>query len=159
MEEVFQACVGSLSRTLSSSSKPEGGNQSESEVADAKGITFGLERDLQKALRGKIGQLEPGLTIVDDGSERTTEAGRIDITARDNSGRLVAVELKAGTPRPEAITRLLACMVRWVNLARTTCEEYLSQATSAGTSFSPHAFIPDLTLRRYTFEFRFERVE
>jgi hypothetical protein len=55
MEEVFQACVGSLSRTLSSSSKPEGGNQNESEVADAKGITFGLERDLQQALRGNVG--------------------------------------------------------------------------------------------------------
>jgi len=40
--------------------------------------------------------LEPGLEIIDGGKEPITEAGKIDITARDASGKLVVVELKAG---------------------------------------------------------------
>ena len=54
--------------------------------AEAEEITFGLERDLQSALRANIDQLEPGLKITDDGRERVTEAGRIDITAGDAKG-------------------------------------------------------------------------
>ena len=48
---------------------------------DSGDLKFGLERDLQKALRASIHQLEPGLKIVDGGTEQTVEAGRIDITA------------------------------------------------------------------------------
>jgi RecB family endonuclease NucS len=44
-------------------------------------VTFGLEKDLQAALRGNIEQLEQGLVIVDGGAERTTIAGRLDILA------------------------------------------------------------------------------
>jgi hypothetical protein len=51
-------------------------------------LTFGLERDLQKTLRANIAQLEGGLTIIDGGIEKSTEAGKIDITARDAKGRL-----------------------------------------------------------------------
>ena len=47
---------------------------------------FGLERDLQKALRANIGQLETGLKIVDGGTEKNAPAGRIDITAEDPGG-------------------------------------------------------------------------
>src|SRR5262245_23875392 len=54
------------------------------ELIEAAEITFGLERDLQMALRSNIEQLEPGLEIIDGGKERITEAGRIDITARDS---------------------------------------------------------------------------
>jgi hypothetical protein len=59
-------------------------------------ITFGLERDLQIALRRNIDQLEPGLKIVDGGTERTVEAGRIDITAEDEENKLVPKQ--ANTP-------------------------------------------------------------
>ena len=53
------------------------------------GQRMGLERDLQIALRSKIEQLDPGLTVIDDGAERSVDSGRIDITARDSSGTTV----------------------------------------------------------------------
>lgn len=39
-------------------------------VSEGSEIRFGLERDLQRALRNSITQLEPGLAITDGGSEK-----------------------------------------------------------------------------------------
>jgi hypothetical protein len=80
------------------------------ELIDASETTFGLERDLQKALRANIEQLEPGLSIADDGKEQNTDAGRIDITAKDAHGVTVVIELKAGKAAPEALTQIQAYM-------------------------------------------------
>ena len=44
------------------------------EIEDAIETTFGLERDLQNALRSNIQQLEEGLKIVDEGKERNVPA-------------------------------------------------------------------------------------
>jgi hypothetical protein len=52
-------------------------------ISDAIETTFGLERDLQRALREHIDQLEPGLTIIDGQKEQAVPSGRIDITARE----------------------------------------------------------------------------
>jgi transposase-like protein len=78
------------------------------ELIEASETTFGLERDLQSALRANIEQLEPGLRIVDDGKEHITDAGRIDITDKDTDGVVVVIEVKAGTAAPEALTQLSA---------------------------------------------------
>ena len=61
----------------------------ERDVADAIETTFGLERDLQLALRSNsnIEQLEHGLRITDGGKEQTVESGRIDIAAEDEHER------------------------------------------------------------------------
>ena len=80
------------------------------ENEDAYEITFGLEKDLQAALRKNIESLEKGLTIIDDGKERNTIAGRIDITARDKENRTVIIELKAFDAKPDAIAQTLAYM-------------------------------------------------
>ena len=82
----------------------------EESSAEPKKIKIGLERDLQDALRSNINQLEQGLKIIDNGSELIVNAGRIDITAEDDEGRLVVIELKAGTAQPDAVTQLLAYM-------------------------------------------------
>ena len=65
-------------------------------------VTFGLEKDLQAALRGNIEQLEEGLVVVDGGAERTTKAGRLDILAQDNDGNLVSLHPSTplGLPLP-----------------------------------------------------------
>ncbi len=60
------------------------------EVIEAMETTFGLERDLQIALRSNIEQIEQGLKIIDEGKEQTTEAGRIDITAEDKTVPLLS---------------------------------------------------------------------
>jgi RecB family endonuclease NucS len=78
----------------------------EREEAEEMANTFGLEKDLQAALRKNIGELEPGLKIVDDDRERTVEGGRIDITAEDREGRIVVIELKAGKAKLASIGQI-----------------------------------------------------
>jgi RecB family endonuclease NucS len=80
------------------------------EIEEALEMTFGLEKDLQAALRKNIESLEKGLTIIDGGKERSTEAGRIDITAKDSKNRTVIIELKAIDAKPEVIAQTLAYM-------------------------------------------------
>jgi RecB family endonuclease NucS len=74
------------------------------EIEDAANLKFGLEGDMQDALRRNIGQLDPTLRIVDDGKERRVEAGLIDILAEDQEGARVVVELKSGEAPESAIT-------------------------------------------------------
>jgi hypothetical protein len=89
--------------SLSDDDEEEPASLEAEKVFEAEEITFGLERDLQSALRANIDQLETGLKIIDDGKERTTEAGRIDITAKDAKDNIVVIELKAGTATPEVV--------------------------------------------------------
>jgi RecB family endonuclease NucS len=77
------------------------------EAADAADLKFGLERDMQNALRGSIAQLDPSLRIVDGGKERHVEAGFIDILAEDGDG-LVVIELKSGRAPDDVVTQVLS---------------------------------------------------
>lgn len=132
----------------------DGGSSEGGAAADA--ITFALERDLQSALRSHIEQLEPGLKIIDGGRERIVEAGRIDITAEDAEGRLVVIELKAGTAPPDSMTQLLAYMgsitheadkpVRGILLARNFHQRVVFAAQA----------VPNVQLKEYSFRFSFE---
>lgn len=129
------------------------------ELIEASEATFGLERDLQTALRANIQQLEPGLQIVDNGRERTTEAGRIDITAKDAADNLVVIELKAGTAAPEALTQLLAYM----SVINDQDQKPVRGILIAG-DFHPRVVfaaraVPNVQLRRYRFKFAFEAAE
>jgi Endonuclease NucS C-terminal domain len=74
------------------------------------GQRIGLERDMQAALRVDISQLEPGLIIIDEGAERSVDSGLIDITARDASGAIVVIELKAGPAGQRAVAQILSYM-------------------------------------------------
>jgi hypothetical protein len=80
------------------------------EIETSTETTFGLERDLESALRRNIGDLEGGLSIIDDGKQRRVGSGFIDITARDRNGATVVIELKAGTADRDAIGQILAYM-------------------------------------------------
>jgi transposase-like protein len=129
------------------------------ELIEASEATFGLERDLQLALRSNVQQLEPGLAIIDDGKERTTDAGRVDITARDKGGTTVVIELKAGTAAPEALTQLLAYM----GVIGKQEQKPVRGILVAG-DFHPRLVfaaqaVSNVQLRRYRFKFTFETVE
>ncbi len=134
-------------------------DDSNDEYYEAEELTFSLELDMQVALRENIEQLESGLTIVDGGSERITEAGRIDITATDSSNNIVIVELKAGTANPKAIAQILAYMgaigeedclpVRGILVAGDFSKRVIFAAKA----------IPNLNLKKYSFQFAFEEVE
>ncbi len=129
-----------------------------SEIEENAGeAAFGLERDLQLALRRSIEQLEPGLTIIDDDKEKTVASGRIDITARDGQGITVAIELKVGTADRDAVGQLLSYMgdlmdqderVRGILVARNFSRRAISAARAAA----------GIRLLEYGFQFTFRTV-
>jgi RecB family endonuclease NucS len=111
---------------------------------------------MQAALRIEIGQLEPGLVIIDDGAERSVDSGFIDITARDVDGATVVIELKAGAAGQRAIAQILTYMgdvaaeddnmkVRGILVA----SEFDSRAKAAAR------MVPNLVLRKYSVRFTF----
>lgn len=126
------------------------------EVLQDSPSSFSLERDLQRALRGNIEQLEPGLSITDGGVERSVDAGRIDITAEDGGGNLVVIELKAGTAGRGSIEQIQSYMgsiekpegknVRGI-LVAYDFDERLVMAAKA---------VPNISLKAYSVQFTFE---
>lgn len=120
-------------------------------LVDAVETTFGLEKDLQNALRQNIEQLENGLTIIDEGKEKITDAGRIDILAKDKNDIIVVIELKAGKAKPDSITQILAYMgtfnekVRGI-LVASDFHEKIKFAIKA---------LENIKLKKYSFKFSF----
>src|SRR2546429_4614470 len=90
--------------------REDANGDTETEVASAFDAAFGLERDLQLALRRSIEQLEPGLTIIDGDREQTVPSGRIDITACDQRGATIVIELKVGPADRDAVGQILSYM-------------------------------------------------
>lgn len=127
------------------------------QAAEAVKTTFGIERDLQAALRSHIEQLEQGLKISDGGKEQTVESGRIDITAEDRDGAVVVIELKAGEADRDAIGQILAYM------GDLTRDKNPVRGILVAGDYSPRAIaaarvVPNLKLRKYSFQFAFEPV-
>lgn len=124
-------------------------------VSEAVSQTFGLERDLQAALRASIGQLEAGLEIIDDGSEVKVEAGFIDILARDSHGTFTVIELKSDASKPAAIAQILAYM----SCVAIDKNEAVRGILVAG-SHDPRVVmaaraVPNLMLKSYRYRFEF----
>ncbi|HDS44511.1 MAG TPA: DUF91 domain-containing protein [Methanomicrobia archaeon] len=135
------------------------GHYEAEEIIEILETTFGLERDLQKALRSNIEQLEQGLKIIDGGKERTTKAGRIDITAEDQQGAIVVIELKAGVANPDCIAQILS----YIGALSAEEQKPLRGILVAGdfpdrVMYASRA-VPNLLLKKYTFRFSFEGVQ
>lgn len=127
------------------------------ESADAIETTFGLERDLQAALRKNIEQLEQGLRIVDGDKEQSVQSGRIDITAEDQSGTTVIIELKAGTADREAVAQILTYMGDLIREGKSVrgilvAGDFMPRTIAAALA------VPNLQLRKYGFQFSFEAI-
>ncbi len=132
--------------------RPSGARETEEETCHR----IGLERDMQAALRAAIDQLEPGLTITDDGAERSVDSGFIDITARDASGTTVVIELKAGAIGQRAVAQILSYM------GDVAAEEETGKVRGilVGATFDSKAkaaarMVPGLALRKYSVRFVF----
>ncbi len=128
------------------------------EVIDALETTFSLERDLQKALRYNIEQLESGLTIIDDGKELTTESGRIDITAEDEEGNLVVIELKSGTASPKSIAQILSYMSTLSEEKNQDVRGILVAGDFSSRVIHASKSVENLKLKKYQFKFFFEDI-
>lgn len=79
----------------------------EAEVEDSIEASVSLERDLHNYLAARVNEIESGLKLVENGIECQTEAGRIDLLARDANDHLVVVELKAGKAKDAALGQIL----------------------------------------------------
>lgn len=125
------------------------------EEAEAAVQVFGLERDLQDALRMNIAQLEAGLEVVDGDTERRVDAGFIDILARDSQGRNVVIELKVGTSKPEAVAQVLAYMGCIAEEEDSPVRGILIAADHHPRVVYAARAIPNLELKRYGYRFEF----
>jgi len=147
--------------TMGTYSAGNGGDDTpdaEGEVLSAvDGMGFALERDMERALRDNIEQLEARLTITDGGRQHVVPSGKIDITASDERGAIVVIELKADTADREAIGQILsyigdvsvsAPQVRGILVAR----EFTPRAVAAARAS------PSIRLVRYGYHFTFEPV-
>jgi RecB family endonuclease NucS len=119
---------------------------------------FGLESDLQEALRANIGQLEAEMKVIDGGKEKTVASGRIDITAEDKQGNTVVIELKAGSADHKAIGQLLSYMGDLIEDGKQV------RGILIAGDFSPRAIaaaraVPGIALRQYAFQFSFQAVK
>lgn len=126
---------------------------------DGQARLFGLERDLQAALRSSIKQLDPGLTVTDGGIERSVASGFIDITARDADGNVVVIELKAGTARRDAVAQILSYMGDIATEKANDVRGILVAGEFDKKARSAASMVPALSLQSYRVKFEFESVD
>ncbi len=130
----------------------------ESESGTDEGATFGLERDMQEAMRETITQLESGLEIIDGGVERKVDSGFIDILAKDSNGAFVVIELKAGKASDSVIAQTLGYMVDIADAEGLEINQVrgIIVAKSFNKRIETAArAVPSLTLKAYTYSFDF----
>jgi RecB family endonuclease NucS len=153
--EEYEARVAEIENSLSDESDPLSTDSIDSN-ADSIGTAFGLERDLQAALRNGIGQLEDGLQVLDGGSERVCPSGRIDILAQDRQGTRIVIELKTGTADRGAVSQVLSYVGDLMN------EDESVRGIIVAEDFAPSAISAaragNVRLYKYSIKFSFERL-
>lgn len=126
------------------------------EETDAEALTFGLEADLEDALRAALDQLEEGLVLADGGRQRKVSSGFIDILGQGVDGARVVIELKAGRTRPDAVAQVLGYMADIAQEDQTDVRGYLIGADHHERVCAAARAVPNLALRRYSYRFSFE---
>ena len=135
------------------------GSEVSDEATNDKAQLFGLERDMQRALRDRIGQLEPELEIIDDGVERHVSSGFIDITAKDAVGKIVVIELKTGTARQRSVAQILSYMGDIEEEFDAMVRGILVAADFDDKARSAARVVPTLSLRSYRVNFEFTNAD
>lgn len=127
----------------------------EGEARTDDGQLIGLERDMQAALRRSIEQLEAGMEIIDDGVEHSVSSGFIDITALDEQGRIVVIELKTGIARQKAVAQILSYMGDVAEEDDAEVRGILVAADFDNKARAAARVVPTLSLRSYRIIFKF----
>jgi len=129
-----------------------------SEEADALETTLSLERDLQRALRANIEQLQSGLAIHDGGKETTLPSGRIDILAIDGDKNRCVIELKAGAADRDAVGQILSYMGDLQAENKGPVRGILVAGDFTPRAIAAAKAVPNIQLRRYRHNFSFQPV-
>ena len=130
----------------------------DSDIESSVEASLSVERDLHDYLARRLSDLEPGLKLRRGGVEYKTDAGRVDILAVDRAGKLVVIEIKAGTAKDSALGQILGY---------TGC---LSKDNSGirgllvASDFDPRVVyacktVPSIKLVRYKLGFTFDAVD
>lgn len=124
----------------------------ETEVEESIEARISLERDLHSYLAARVSEIESGLTLAENGVEYSTEAGRIDLLARDTNNHLVVIELKAGEAKDNALGQLLGYM------GCLSASESNIRGILVASSFDPRVVfaargLPSVKLVRYRLSF------
>ena len=133
------------------------GDQIAAEVEESIEASVSLERDLHSYLASRVAEIESGLTLVENGVEYQTEAGRIDLLARDANNHFVVVELKAGKAKDNALGQLLG-YIGCLSTSETNVRGIL-----VASNFDPRVVfaakgLPHVKLVRYQLSFTLEEV-
>jgi RecB family endonuclease NucS len=116
-----------------------------------------LERDLHSYLATRVSEIESGLSLLENGIEYQTEAGRIDLLARDSNKQLVAIELKAGKAKDGALGQLLGYM------GCLSASELNVRGILVASSFDPRVVyaargLPSVKLVKYQLSFSLQEI-
>jgi RecB family endonuclease NucS len=133
------------------------GDLIEAEVEESIEASVSLERDLHSYLATRVCEIESGLRLVENGVEHETEAGRIDLLARDAHNHLVVIELKAGKAKDSALGQLLGYM------GCLSAAEANVRGILVASNFDPRVVfaargLPHVKLVRYQLSFTLEEV-
>lgn len=105
---------------------------------------------MHQAIRRNLAVIEPGLVEADGWRERLVASGKIDITARDERGHYVVIELKAGKCPAGTLEQVLGYSSDLERETGTLCRSVL-----VTSQFSPRlcaAADRTLALRLVTYE-------
>ena len=137
---------------------PEPAGAEGDEIVEAVETTFGLEQDLQEALRRNVAQLEPGLTITDGDKERRVKSGgRIDILAEGPRRRDGCDRAQGRRADRDAIGQLLAYIGHLLDEAESV-RGILVAAEFAPRAIAASRAAPNIRLVRYGIQFSFSPI-
>lgn len=135
-------------------------DETESDIQDTIDASLSLERDLHLFLQARVHEIETGLVLMEDGVEHQTDAGRIDLLARDEAGHTVVIELKAGKAKDNALGQLLGYMGC---VGSESGEITNVRGILVASDFEPRVIyaakgLPSIKLIKYRVSFEFQEV-
>lgn len=133
------------------------GDEIEAKVEESIEASVSLERDLHSYLATRVSEIESGLTLVENGVECQTEAGRIDLLARDANNHLVVVELKAGKAKDNALGQLLGYM-GYLSASESNVRGILVASSFDSRVIFAARGLPIVKLVRYQLSFNLEEI-
>ncbi len=127
-------------------------------LAESANLSFRYEQDLQTALVACIDQIEPGMTLAENGKEFQVPSGRIDALVRDSQNLLVVIELKAVTAKRDVLGQIAAYMADIQDETGTRPRGILIAPEFDDKLVSGARMIEGLKLMRYSFSFSFSDI-